>query len=153
MSNRRLPSPSAPGGAFSDAVADLSDQGHLSPRQLRAAHTFLAELQRSHGASAGLVVTISERVDVSRREAQRPPGGASIAALDERLHRLRPWERELLKHLAVCGEKPGAALCAYGRARSGYDKQATARAFAVGRLAAVLEGLADQYFGPIRQEI
>jgi hypothetical protein len=153
MSNRRPPSPNAPGGSLGDIIDDLRHEGHLSPRQLKAVLIFLAELQRSHGASAGLVTNISEKVDLSRREAQRPPGGASITELDHRLHRLRPHERELLKCLITAREKPRGTLTDYGKARCGFSQQRTAKAFAIGRVSALLESLADDFLGPVKQEI
>jgi hypothetical protein len=82
----------------------------------------------------------------------RPPGGPSITKLDECLNRLRPHERELLKHLVTIREKPGAGLASYGRARSAYSTGRTARAFVVGRISALLESVCDELLGPVKVE-
>ena len=148
VSNRRLPS--APGGAFGDIVEGLEREGHLSPRQQKAAAAFLHDLRGSHGWSGGLVSFISERVDTGRQDRLRPPGGASIADLDMRLKRLHPHERTLLANLVKAGEASQDALSRYGRSRSGFTAQKTARAFSTGRISGLLESLADAYLGPVR---
>jgi hypothetical protein len=152
MSNRRLPAPDAPGGALPDVIDDLHAEGHLTQRQHQAALLFLRELQASCGRSAGLVMDISERVDTSRRPASRPPGGPSVAHLDQRLNRLHGHERQLMAHLVRSRELARGKLSDYGRTRSAYATQKTARAFAVGRVSALLDSLADTYLGPIETE-
>jgi hypothetical protein len=137
---------------MADLIQDLAAEKHLSPRQLRAAGMFLRELQAHHGHSAGLVMHLSEKIDAGRQARLRPPGGASIAALDSRLGKLHQHERVLLAALVRHGEKGKATLSDYGKARSNYQTQRTSKAFATGRVSALLETLADTYFGPINAE-
>jgi hypothetical protein len=145
MSNRRAPSPNAPAGAFPDVLADLRQQGHLTQRQFSAGTLFLRDLQASHGQSAGLVSNIAERIDAGRRPALRPPGGPSIALLDQRLNRLHPHERDLLKVLVTVREKPRGTLTDYARTRSAYNTQRDQRTFGVARVTGLLDSLADLY--------
>ena len=86
-----------------------------------------------------------ERIDASRKQWGRPPGGASIAQLDQRLGKLHHHERELLKFLTTMRERARANLADYGRGHSGYKTGKTARAFTAGRICGLLDSIADQY--------
>lgn len=149
MSNRRLPAANAPGGAMGDLLEDLQQERHLSERQWLAATLFLRDLQGVHGHSGGLVGELRDKVDVSVRPRLWPPGGPSgdLGALDARLNRLRGHERRLMEFLIRHRELARGSLKDFGRMHSAYTKRETARAYAIGRIAALLETLADEYLG------
>lgn len=129
-----------------DVLEDVRE--HLTDRQWRAGLLFLRELQKHHGQSAGLVSSISEKIDLSHKARLRPPGGPSIAALDARMHRLRPHERTLMAYLIKQRELVRGGLADFGRQHSGYAQVKTQRAYVTGLIAAMLSTLADEYFGP-----
>jgi hypothetical protein len=134
-----------------DVFADLRQEKHLTARQYQAGLWLLAELQARHGASAGLVGEVAEKVDTCVRARLWPPGGPSgIAILDARLRRLRGHERRLMEFLIRSRELPRGRLADFGRTHSAYTKRETARAVAVGRISAFLDSLADEYLGPER---
>jgi hypothetical protein len=141
MSNRRAAHPGAPLGPLPDIFDDIAE--HLQPRTRRAASLLVAAVQAHHGNSGGLVTNISEKVDVGRVARLRPPGGQSTDLMEKLLHGLRRHEREMIKALVVSPERGVASLTAFGRSRSSYDSQKTARSYAVGRLVAMLETLSE----------
>jgi hypothetical protein len=149
MSNRRLTSPNAPGGALDDIVADASE--HLTQRQRHAAAMLLADLRRLHGSSVGLVSNITEKIDAGRMARLRPPGGEP-ATYDRRLGLLREHERRLLGQLITAKEKPRGSLSDIGRLATGYGTQKCCRAAGLGLLIGLLNSLAEIYLGPARQE-
>jgi hypothetical protein len=154
MSNRRRAAADAPGGSMADVFEDLRAEGHLTGRQHQAVIRFLAELQTHHGRSDGIVGQIAERVQTSVRARLWPPGGPSgnLGSLDARLNRLRGHERRLMAYLIKHRELTRGSLRDFGRVHSAYTKRETARAYAVGRIAALAETLADEYLGPIESE-
>lgn len=135
-----------------DVFDEMRDEGHLSFRQHLAAMAFLADLQASHGSSAGLVGDMSPRVQVGLRAPLAPPagqGGVELVKLDERLgKKLRPHERRLMGALVMCREKARGTLADLGRLASGYKTSRTTRAVMVGRIGALLDTLAEEYLGP-----
>jgi hypothetical protein len=148
MANRRRASPDAPGGSMGDVLDSLREEGHLSDRRYRAGMAFLAELQASHGQSAGLVGQLAEKVDTGATQRLWPSGGSrGIVALDARLNRLRRHERELMSWLVQHKERNRGSLADLGRIDSGYQTVRTGRAYAAGRIAALLDTLAEEYFG------
>jgi hypothetical protein len=64
------------------------------------------------------------------------------------LNRLHPHERQLMAHLVKTRELTRGSLSDFGRTRSAYQTQKTARAYAVARVSALLDTLAEQYLGP-----
>lgn len=134
---------------MSDVISDLHTEGHITPRQFRAAVAFLCDLQASHGSSGGLVGEVAERVQTGVRARLWPPGGpAGIVALDQRLRRLRPHERRLMAFLVTHSELARGSLSDFGRTHSGYQTARTTRAVTVGRIGALLDTLAEEYLGP-----
>jgi hypothetical protein len=132
-----------------DVLDTLKEDGHLSERRYRAGMLFLADLQAAHGSSDGLVGQASEKVDSGARERLRPPGGPSgIAELDGRLNRLRRHERRLMEWLIRHRELNRGSLADLGRMDSGYATVKTGRAYAAGRIASLLDTLAEEYLGP-----
>ena len=148
MSNRRLPAPNAPGGAFSDIISDLHSEGHISPRRFRAGVVLLIDWQAAHGRSVGLVGSTAEKVQTGFRERLCPTGGPSIAGFDQRLHRLPPHQRQLLKELVTSKEHARGSLSDIGRRHSGYQTARTARAVAVGMIVVLLDAVAEVWLGP-----
>lgn len=131
-----------------DVLDSLREDGHLSDRRYKAGMLFLADLQAAHGSSDGLVGQTAEKVDNGVRERLRPPGGPSgIAALDQRLNRLRKHERELMGWLVQHKERNRGSLADLGRVDSGYRTVKTGRAYAAGRVASLLDTLAEEYLG------
>lgn len=146
MSNRRQPTPNAPGGSMSDVVAGL--MMHLTARQRHAVGLFLRDLQAHHGRSDGLVGEMSPKVQTGVRERLRPPGGPlGIVELDERLNRLRPHERRLMGWLIKHRELVRGTLADLGRSHSGYKARRDQVAVSVGRIGALADTLADEYLG------
>ena len=146
---RRWMVANAPGGSMADVIDDIDMEGHLTSRHRLAATMFMADLQSSHGTSEGVVADTQPRVDTSVRPRFWPVGSpGDIASLDQRLNRLRRHERQLMGHLVKSRELARGSLSDYGRMRSGYQSQKTARAYAVGRVVALLDTLADEYLGP-----
>lgn len=143
MSNRRKVSPGAPLGPLPDILDDISE--HLQPRTRRAAALFVAAVQSSHGSSAALVTgdLSNTRVDISRTARGAPPGGQSTMLMEKLLKGLRRHERALIHALVTSPERGVVSLSAYGKSRSSYDSQRTARAFATGRLVGLLETLSE----------
>jgi hypothetical protein len=131
-----------------DVLDSLREDGHLSERRYKAGVLFLADLQAVHGSSDGLVGQTSEKVDTGVRERMRPPGGpCGIVALDQRLNRLRKHERELMGWLVQHKERNRGSLADLGRVDSGYRTAKTGRAYAAGRIASLLDTLAEEYLG------
>ena len=145
MSNRkrlRRCSLNAPGGGFGDLLDDLKSEGHLSDRQYLAGCLLLSMLRACHGRSTGLVVSLSDKVDSSRKHPLWPVGGgASISALDGLLKGLRQHERMLLKFLIV--HLPLGHLTDWGRTGSAYKADKTMRAVTVGRVTGFLDSVAE----------
>jgi hypothetical protein len=134
---------------MSDVISDLHTEGHLTPRQFRAAVAFLGDLRGVHGRSAGLVGEMAEKVDSGCRTRLGPSGGPSgIFALDQRLNRLRGHERRLMEYLIKHRELARGSLSDFGRLHSGYKTARTTRAVAIGRIGALLDTLADEYLEP-----
>lgn len=149
MSNKRRPSPNAPGGSLPDILSDLLDEGHLSPRLARAAMALIRDLQAPHGRSAGLVGSTAEKIQTGLREPLWPSGGPrGIVAFDERINRLWQHERQWMAELVKSRESARGSLADLGRQRSGYKTAKTTRAVAVGMTVAFLHSLAEIYFGP-----
>ena len=63
--------------------------------------------------------------------------------MERLLKGLRPHERALVKALVTSPERGVVSLSEYGKARSNYATQRTARAYATGRLVAMLETLSE----------
>jgi hypothetical protein len=132
-----------------DVLETLHQEGRLTDRRYRAGMLFLADLQATHGDSSGLVGQIGEKVQAGVRERLAPPGGPrGIADLDGRLNRLRRHERELMGWLVRHKERNRGSLADLGRVDAGYVTVKTGRAYAAGRISALLDTLAEEYLGP-----
>lgn len=132
-----------------DVISDLHQEGHVSPKQFRAAVSFLNDLHAWHGGSGGLVLgDIDDRVQMSHEGRLWPPGGsysAALGAFDARLKLLRPHERHLMRRLVVGKEMARGTLADLGRLSSGYKTAKTRKAVAVGRICAFLDTLVEIY--------
>lgn len=144
MSNRRRPSPNAPGGSMGDVIEDMAEKGHLNARQREAAALFLAALQAHHGSSQGIVGSTSDKVDCTLQLPCWPPGGGvPVDACERLLKGLRGHERELLKFLVTHRELPRGSLADWGRQHSNYKTGKTQLAVTVGRVTAMLDSIAE----------
>lgn len=148
MSNRKRPVPDAPGGSMGELISELHSEGHVNPRQFRAVVALLSDLRAYHGDSGGLVGYPTEKVQTGASERIWPPGGPpGIVELGNRLNRLRPHERHLMRRLVVGKEMARGTLADLGRLSSGYKTAKTRKAVAVGRICAFLDTLVEIYDG------
>lgn len=133
-----------------EVIQALFKEGHLTPRQCAAGVAFLTDLQWGGGSSSGMVLDL-DRTKGSGRQPLYPPGGYESERhlrCREVLTRLRGHERDMLKFLVTHREKARGTLADWGRQRSAYTTAKTARARAVGEVAALLESIAELYPSP-----
>jgi hypothetical protein len=140
MSNRtRGGRPAGLGYVVDDIRKEAS---HLTVSQYEAAKLIMAYMAGGWGSSEGLVGQIGTKVDCSTVARLYPPSGGGH--LDERtaqqLRGLRQHEIELISRIAF---GRGRCLEEYGMVNSGYKTNKTARAFAIGRVTALLESVAE----------
>jgi len=131
-----------------DVLTSLVKQGHLTQAQAKAGYSFLRDLQKSQGSSAGLVGQVAERVDSSTMARLAPPDGGGSDAYSKVLQGLRPHERELLHFLVIHKELPRGSLADWGRQNSAYKTPKTATAAAVGAIRMMLDSMAALYTVP-----
>ena len=140
MSNRtRAHRPVGLGYVIDDIRKEAS---HLTNWQVQAAQLLMAHMSGPGGGSSdGLVGQISDKVDCSRRPRMFPPlGGDATSAISRELSRLRQHEIDLLSRIAL---GRGRCLEDYGKIHSSYKTNKTARAFAIGRVTALLDSVAE----------
>jgi hypothetical protein len=136
------------GGAMGDVVDELYKEGHVSDVEYVACCRFLDDLRRSHGTSDGIVSQVCERVQTSRRERLAPPGGGdpdAFARVTRFLDGLPQHQRAWINFLIVKREVARGSLSDLGRIFSGYKTNKTTRAFATGRVTAIVASIAESY--------
>lgn len=136
------------GGAMGDVVDELYKEGHVSDLEYVACCRFLDDMRRSHGTSDGIVGQVCERVQTSTRERLAPPGGGdpdAFARVTRLLNSLPTHQRAWISSLIVKREVARGSLSDLGRIFSGYKTNKTTRAFAVGRVTAIVASIAEAY--------
>lgn len=142
MSNRtRAHRPVGLGYVIDDIRKEAS---HLTNWQLAAAQLLMVHMNgQASGNSAGMVGQMSDKVDCSRVARTYPPGVGGVAlteTISRQLRGLRQHEIDLLSKIAF---GRGRCLEDYGRVRSSFKANRTARAFAIGRVTALLDSVAE----------
>lgn len=140
MSNRtRAGRPAGLGYVVDDIRKEAS---HLTVYQYQAAMLIMQHMSGGGGSSEGLVGQMADKVDCSTvaRIAPPNPGGWVDERTSRELRGLRQHEIELISRIAF---GRGRCLEEYGMVNSGYKTNKTARAFAIGRVTALLESVAE----------
>lgn len=140
MSNRkRVAGPSGLGYVIDDIQKEAS---HLTTYQKLAAALVMQHMCGVVGSSDGLVGQLSTKVDCSTRPRALPPNphGYINEQVARAVSNLRDHEKELLRRMA--GGR-GRCLSDYGKVKSGFKVNRTARAFAIGRVSALLDTVAE----------
>ena len=120
------------------------EASHLTQDQYMAALHIIRYMEglAGVGSSDGLVGQMQDKVDCSTKARTFPPIGSGY--MDERtarqIRQLRQHEIALLTRIA---HGRGGALEEYGKINSSYKVNRTARAFAIGRVTALLESVAE----------
>ncbi len=135
------------GGSMAETVLSLHDSGRLSGRQLMAAQRYLDDVTAYHGSSG--VGGYAERVQTSLAVRNKPPAGWTHAHVrcQQTLDRLREHERQVLAWLVTRRERGRSSLADLGRQVCGYEDRSMAIAAATARIQALLDSLAEHYFG------
>lgn len=139
------------GGALPELLIDLRREGHIDDRLYSAGSRLVLDMTRCHGTSAGLTAQYGDQVQGGRGE--KLPGKFkteldAFRRMDKVLGGLNAHEREVLRQCVVSKELQRGNLSDMGRRLSGYTTAKTARAFAVGRITALLESVAEMYQMP-----
>ena len=146
MSNRTRSAgrPAGLGYVIDDIRGDGRGEGasHLTIWQYQAAQLIMQHMAGTIGSSEGLVGQMGTKVDCSTRPRMAPPnpGGAINEQVSRQLKGLREHEVELLSRIAY---GRGRCLEDYGKVKSSYKTSKTARAFAIGRVTALLDTVAE----------
>lgn len=146
----RRSSPEA-GGSLPDLIADLAKSGRLTQRESRAAFQLVKDIRSSGGCSGSLGCRYGERISSGtgggKLDFGRPVGPTDAdVRLQFVLDGLSEGDREVFKFLVVNGELARPKLADFGASRAGYKPGSdTAAGYAVGRVAAMLDHIADGY--------
>jgi hypothetical protein len=140
MSNRkRVVGPAGLGYVVDDIQKEAN---HLTTWQKLAAALLMQHMSGVIGSSDGLVGQMSTKVDCSTRPRAAPPNsyGSVNHQIAQVVSSLRPHEKDLLSRIA---RGRGGCLADYGKVKSGFQVNRTARAFAIGRVSALLDTVAE----------
>jgi len=136
------------GGGIADVLGILQREGHIPSHQVLAISKLLDDMRAAHGSSKGLVCQMdNDRVGNSGTALFLTSHGDLYAfeRMQSLLASLHPHERRTLAHLITYKEKDRGSLNDFGRTHSAYETPKTARAFAIGRVSALLQSIAERY--------
>ncbi len=141
MSNRTRVGNKKPSG-LGFVINDIQrEEKHLTIYQRDAALLLMAYMEATGGSSAGLVGRMADKVDCSTVQRSHPPGGGE---LDERWARLlRSLHKHELELITRIAHGRGGCLEQLGKVKSSFKANRTARAFAIGRVTALLDSVVE----------
>lgn len=138
------------GGSLADILHDLKREGHIGDTLYVDGCRLVHDLTRCHGSSVGLTARYGDQVDSGGSgylPGMRQSDPDAFARVERVLSALRQHERRTLQHCILTRQQRRGGLAAWGRLRTAYRTEKTARAAGTGEVRALLETISELYRG------